>query len=360
MLIPSVLKNFDWKLNLAVFILMIASLLSLSSTGSEFFWKQIMWYGVGLLAAYFFFSFDWRAFINYKGVIFGIYIAIILLLLATYFFAPTVRGIRGWLTIGQFQFQVAELAKLSLIILYASFFSRHHVSIARTSNIIKSFLYFLIPGFLIAIQPDFGSALILFALWFGFLLVCGIKWRHLAAAMILFAVVGGVLWSYIFADYQKERIVGLFYPESDPLGVNYSTIQAKIAVGSAGFFGKGFKQGTQSQLGFLTEPQTDFIFSAFAEEWGIFGIIVLIVAFLVMIFSILKIGLLSSGNFGQFICLGTAILFSTQFLLNVGSNIGLTPVIGVTFPFLSYGGSSVLTNFALIGIIQSINFRRSL
>ena len=144
----------------------------------------------------------------------------------------------------------------------------------------------------------------------------------------------------------------------DPLGINYNVIQSKIAIGSAGFFGKGFGQGSQVQLGFLPEAQTDFIFAAFTEEWGMIAGIFLLVAFAVMVFRIIKIGLAADNNFSRFVCLGTVVLLIVQFVLNTGSNLGLTPVIGVTFPFLSYGGSSLLTNFILIGIIQSVFIRR--
>ncbi len=356
----SILKNFDWKLNFALVFIMAASLASLASTAPEYFWRQLLWQAIGIGLTVFLSVFDWRAFINYKGVILGIYALSVALLIITFFAAPVVRGIRGWIFIGPVQFQIAELMKLSLIILYANFFSRRHVSIARISNLLISFAYFLVPGVLIALQPDFGSALVLFCLWFGFLLVSGIKWRHLAVSAVVFAAIGTFLWTNVLADYQKQRITGLFRPERDPLGISYSAIQAKIAIGSAGTFGKGFGQGTQTQLGFLTEGQTDFIFSAFIEEWGILAGVLLLTAFFLMVFRILKIGLNAGGNFGQLVCLGAAILFTVQFLLNVGSNLGLTPVIGVTFPFLSYGGSSVLTSFALIGIIQAVNLRRSL
>ena len=166
------------------------------------------------------------------------------------------------------------------------------------------------------------------------------------------------MWQSILEDYQKERILGTLFPERDVLGINYSVSQSKIAIGSAGFFGKGFSQGTQTQLGFLPEAQTDFIFASLIEEWGLLGGMLIIVAFLVLIFRIIKIGLASDNNFNRFFCLGAIVLFGSQFILNIGSNLGITPVIGVTFPFLSYGGSSVLVNLILIGIVQSIIVRK--
>jgi len=354
----SLIKQLDWKLNSAVLFLALASLVSLLSAKTDLFWKQLIWWIIGIFLLFLIIRFDWRPFINYRGVVLGIYLTIIVLLLLTFLFAPTIRGTKGWLVLGSFQLQASELAKLALIILYAIFFSRRHIGIARISNLAISFVYFFIPAILVAIQPDFGSVLILFFIWFGFLLISGIRWRHLALLLIIFIVSGFLIWHNVLKDYHKERITGILFPERDPLGINYSVIQSKIAIGSAGIFGKGFGQGTQTQLGFLPEAQTDFIFAAIIEEWGLISAIFLIGAFVVLIFRIIKIGLTSNNNFNRFICLGASLLFITHFVLNVGFNLGLTPVIGVTFPFLSYGGSSLLTNMILIGIIQSINVRK--
>ncbi|MEK7657990.1 MAG: FtsW/RodA/SpoVE family cell cycle protein [Patescibacteria group bacterium] len=352
------LRRFDWPLNFSVLFLLSVGLLSLLSANQSLFYKQFLFLVIGLIFIFTIIRFDWRPFINHKGIILAIYFSVVLLLVATYFFAPVIRGVRGWLPLGPFQVQTSEFAKIALIIILAGFFSRKHIGIARISNLLASFIYFAIPGFLIILQPDLGSALILFFIWFGFLLVSGIYWRHLAVFSLIFLIAGAVMWTSFLKDYQKERILGLFSPERDPLGVNYSVIQAKIAIGSAGFFGKGFGQGTQTQLGFLPEAQTDFIFSAIIEEFGLIAGFLAIAAFTVLIFRIIKIGFGSDNNFSRFFCLGTSILFCAQFVLNVGSNLGLTPVIGVTFPFLSYGGSSLLTNLILVGIIQSIALKR--
>ena len=353
------LKSFDWKLNAAVFLLVLAGFMSLASADSDLFWKQALWLGIGLVFFIFIFIFDWRPFINYRGAIFGFYLFVVLLLLITYFFAPSIRGTKGWLVFGNFHFQVAELAKLSLIIFYAYFFSRKHIGIARISNLISSFFYFSIPAALIALQPDLGSVLVLFCIWFGFLLVSGINPKHLIVILIILSISGAIMWQYGLKDYQKERIMGFFFPGRDPLGINYNVIQSKIAIGSAGLFGKGFGQGAQVQLGFLPEAKTDFIFAAFIEEWGILAGFLLVAIFLFLVFKIVKIGTEADSNFTRFVCLGAAILFISQFIFNVGSNIGFMPVVGVTFPFLSYGGSSLLTNLVLISIIQSLFARHS-
>ncbi len=353
------LKSLDWKLNIAVLVLVAAGLTSLASTSPALFHKQIIWTAVSLVILFLLVIFDWRPFINYRGVVFGLYVFGIILLIATYFFAPSIRGVKGWIVFGSFQFQVSELIKLILIIFYANFFSRRHVGIAKVSNLFSSFIYFIVPAFLIAIQPDLGSALVIFALWLGFLLVSGIKWRHLLVAILIFAIFTGIMWCTVLENYQKDRVMGFFFPTRDPLGANYNVIQSKIAIGSAGIFGKGFGQGSQSQLGFLPEAQTDFIFAAFTEEWGLLGGFLLILIFTYLIYRIIRIGFDAENNFNRFFCLGAAILFIVQFVFNIGSNLALTPVIGVTFPFMSYGGSSLLTNFILLAILNSISMDRA-
>lgn len=353
-------KNVDWQLCLAVGVLLTASMASLASTSLPHFYRQIAWLGFGIILAYGVMRFDWRPFVNYRGIIMVLFLAVVLLLTLTLAVAPSVRGAKAWIVVGGFQFQPSEFTKLMLIILYARFFSRKHVGIARASNIVASFVYFLIPAFLIALEPDMGSVMTLFAIWFGFVLVSGMRIKHLLAAVLIFLLVAAALWQAFLKPYQRDRVLGFLFVERDPLGVNYNVIQSKIAIGSAGFFGKGFGQGTQAQLGFLPEAKTDFLFAAFIEEWGLVGGVVLVAVFAYLLFRVIAIGLAAENNFNRFVSLGAVIFWGTQFALNVGSNVGLTPVVGVTFPFLSYGGSSLLTNMLLVGILQSIWLRRPL
>ncbi len=353
------LRSQDWLLNAAVLFLAVCSLLILSSISTELFIQQVIWFGVGALIVAVFTLWDWRPLANYRWAIFLIYLFSILLLAVTYFVAPTIRHAKSWIVIGPVQLQTSEIAKVTLIILLAYFFAKRHIGIARLGVLAKSFFYFAVPAALVLIQPDLGSTLIIFFIWFGFLLVSGIHWRHLLIGLAALLVLLVLAWSFFLKPYQKERIIGTINPAYDPLGVNYSVIQSKIAIGSAGFFGKGYKQGTQVQLGFLPAAGTDFIFSSFMEEWGLFGGALVVGVFIFLLLRIIKIGIICHDNFSKLICLGTAIMFLAQFIINMGSALGLLPVIGVTFPFLSYGGSSILTNAMLIGIIQSAVTRSS-
>ena len=221
-------------------------------------------------------------------------------------------------------------------------------------NIVTSFIFFIIPAAIAVRLPDLGSALIFFGIWFGFLLLLGLPWRRVLITVAIFALAGVFVWNFVFRDYHRARIVGFFYPQQNSLGINYSVTQSRIAIGSAGFWGKGYGQGTQAELGFLSEPTEDFIFAAFIEEWGIFGGLVVLVAFFFLIWRILSIGSFAQENFAKCICLGVAIMLGVQFFLNAGSATGLLPVIGVTFPFLSYGGTSMFVDCFLLAIVNAI------
>ncbi len=356
--IRSTIRNIDWKLWAALGILLSAGLLSLASARPELFYKQLLWIVIGLGFVALFTVLDLRSFFGHASVSNIIYSITIALLLITFVIAPRINGNRAWLLLGPFQFQPSELAKLALIAVLAVFFAKRHIGIARWKIIIGSLLYAVLPALIIAAQPDMGSALIIMGIWLGFLLVSGIPLRRLIIAGLFFVIAFALLWTSVFKEYQKDRIIGLFQPQQDPLGANYNVIQSKIAIGAGGLTGRGFGQGTQTQLGFLPEAQTDFIFAAITEEGGAIAAVVVLGAFLWLIIRLLRIGMLVDGNVAKFLCLGTVVLFLIQFILNVGSVVGVLPVVGVTFPFVSYGGSSILVNLMLVGVIQSFYVKK--
>ncbi len=349
----------DWGLTLATISLMAMGLITLAANPEgALFWRQLVWAILALALIFGLPLINLRAILNYRWLILGIYFFVILLLVLTYFLAPAISGARSWLQIGTIQIQASEFMKAALIILLSSFFALRHVAIANPKVILISFLYFLVPTILVLSQPDLGTSLVLFGIWFGYLLVSELPLRYIMVALLSLIVVLALSWNFGLASYQKERIIGVFSPETDPLGVNYSVLQSKIAIGSAGFFGKGFSQGTQVQLGFLPAAHTDFIFSAFVEEWGLIGGLSLIAAFLYLIYRILQLGMRSYNNFAKFISLGTAITLFIHFSINLGAALGLLPVIGISLPLVSYGGSNLLTTAALIGIIAGVHERR--
>ena len=246
------------------------------------------------------------------------------------------------------------MVKVVLILILAKYFSRRHVEIANIKHVIISGLYAFIPFFLVFLQPDFGTAMIILLIWFGMILVSGISKKH------LFVVIGGgiviffLLWTFVFATYQKARISSFLDPLSDIQGTGYNAYQSTIAVGSGQFFGKGVGYGTQSRLQFLPEYETDFIFAAFSEEWGFVGSMIILLCYMLVIWRILGSARRGSSNFETLFGVGVAVMFFSHIAINVGMNIGLMPVTGITLPFMSQGGSHLLAEFAALGILMSM------
>ncbi|OGY61084.1 MAG: hypothetical protein A3G58_01870 [Candidatus Colwellbacteria bacterium RIFCSPLOWO2_12_FULL_46_17] len=350
--------RLDWGILGAVVVLIVAGLLTIAASDTGLFMKQLIWLSAALFLMLGLPFSNLRALFNYRWFIFGIYFSILLLLVITYLIAPVIHGARSWIVLGPFQIQPSEFMKAALIILFSSFFATRHIAIARLGIITTSFLYFFIPTVVVLLQPDLGSGLVLLGIWLGYLLLSGIPKKYILIGLLVFAIIGALAWGFLFADYQKARVAALFQPGEDPLGVNYSVAQSKIAIGSAGFFGKGFGGGTQVQLGFLPAAETDFVFAAFVEEWGFLGGFILVSAFVFLIYRLLKRGRESNSNMPRFVALGTVLVLLIHFIINMGSTLGLLPVIGIGLPFVSYGGSNLLTVAALIGILQSVTEKR--
>ena len=301
------------SLFLPVGILIAAGLVILSALSTHFFVLQLVWVLIGVGVIVFFTFVDARAIFNSRWVVWMLYGGSLLLLVAAYLVGPVIRNTKRWLVIGPVSIQPVEFLKIALIFLFANYFARRHLAVARWENIFTSFVFFVVPAAIAVRLPDLGSAVIFFAIWFGFLLLSGLPWRRIIAAVIIFALAGAFVWTYVFKDYHRARIIGFLDPNANALGINYSVTQSKIAIGSAGLWGKGYGQGSETQLGFLSEPTEDFSFAALIEEWGIVGGIVVVVAFLALIYQILRVGALADENFEKFICLGAAVMFGMQF-----------------------------------------------
>ncbi len=351
--------RLDWALVGALACLALASLLALGASSPEQFSRQVTWYVVAFALIIFGSLLNWRTLLSQAWFRYGVYGFSVTLLALAHVLPGTVRGTKSWIVIGGFQFEPSELAKFALIIVFSYFFSRHHVDAWRLKHILGSFAYLAVPIALVATFPDFGGTFILGSIWFGYLLFGGINVKRLGAGIGIGILLAGVLWVSFLKPYQKDRIIGFASPGNDPLGINYNVIQSKIAIGSAGVFGKGFQGGTQTQLHFLPEAQTDFIFSAFTEEWGIVGGSFVIAALMFVVYRVVRIGIAARDNFSKLFALGVGLFLISHFVVNVGSATGLMPVAGVTFPFLSYGGSNLLTVALLVSIMQSIKLESS-
>lgn len=298
--------------------------------------------------------FDYRALRHDPYALVVLYLIGVAALAGLLVFAPEIRGIQGWYRIGAITIDPTEYMKIVLIVLMAKYFSWRHVELFRVRTVLLSGFYFVVPSLLIFLQPDLGSALILFGIWIVMLLVSGMKMSHFLAIVGIAVLVLSVGWSVILQDYQKNRILSYLEPELDPLGIGWSQLQAKIAIGNGGVWGQGMGKGTQTQYGFLSEPQNDFIFAAIAEEFGLAGVFLMFVFFLVFLWRILRIGQAAESNFPRLFANGLAILFGVQIVVNAGMNLGFFPIIGIPLPLVSAGGSSLLMSFVGLGILQSM------
>lgn len=227
----------------------------------------------------------------------------------------------------------------------------------KLSHILVSGLYVLLPSALIFLKPDLGGAIILWFMWVGILLVSGIKLKHFLILFLCFILVAGFSYNVLLKPYQKDRIMAFLFPY-DVLGSSWSQTQTKISIGSGQILGEGLGNGSQVQYGFLPEPHTDFIFSVIAEEWGLIGITVFFAIYFIFIWRILKIAIYSDSNFPRLFAVGFAIVLISQFIINIGMNLSLLPVVGIYLPLVSYGGSGLIANFISLGILQSIKAHR--
>jgi len=352
-------KKLDWILTACTLFLVLIGILSIYSSsffrGSFLnFKKQSIFLIISFFLMILLSFFDWRALQENPRLILIIYCICLFGLLGLFFFTSESRGTKSWYKVGPITIDPIEFTKIVLIIILAKYFSSRHIEMYRVRHIFVSSLYVLIPFVLIFFQPDLGSALPLIMIWIGILIFSGIKTKHFLALILLFVLVSTFTWLFLLKDYQKMRVLNFFQPQLEPLGTGWSKTQARIAIGSGGIFGKGLFKGSQVQYGFLPEPQTDFIFAAICEEMGLVGAFIVLSLFFILIWRIIKIVISAQNNFQRFFASGFAVLLVFQFFIHIGMNLGLLPVVGISLPFVSYGGSSLINNFVALGILQSM------
>ncbi|MDO9399380.1 MAG: rod shape-determining protein RodA [bacterium] len=355
------LFKLDWVLIISISLLLIISLLiiySVSFSGATFnpanFQKQIISIIIGIGAMFFLSFFDYRLLNSHST---KLYFLMLIILTVVILFGKTVKGNTGWLEFFFFNFQPVELAKIIIVIFLASFLSKKKTQLSIVVRIIASIVLIFVPIFLIMKQPDLGSATIILASWLTLLLASGLNKKNLALLLIFGIMATSSSWFFL-KDYQKDRIINFIKPQNDPMGSGYNVIQATIAVGSGGIFGSGLGHGSQSQLNFLPEKHTDFIFSVITEELGLVGAMAIFVLFGIIFWRMKETARLARDNFGYLLTLGILSILFFQFFINVGMNIGVMPVAGVPLAFLSYGGSSMVVMLSAIGLIESVYLRR--
>jgi len=347
--------SIDWVLFFAIFPLIGVGLVTMYSfTGENYFFeKQIIWVAMSIIV-FFALSFVNFRFLKRTDFLVTVFLISVITLVSLLFFGNVVKGAQSWLSIGGFSIQPSDPVKLVIIMILAKYFSRRHIEIANVRHILVSGFYAFVPFILVLLQPDFGSAIIIFIIWLGMTMVSGISKRHLLFVFIAGVLSFSLLWSYGFTDNQKTRIVSFIHPLTDISGAGYNAYQSTIAVGSGKVLGKGIGYGTQSRLEFLPEYETDFIFAAFTEEWGFIGTTIFLLLFGIVIWRILKIALHGATNFEVLFGLGFAIFLMSHVIIHIGMNIGILPVTGLPLPFVSYGGSHLFTEFIGLGVLMGM------
>lgn len=345
----------EWPLFVLPTVLCLLGILTMHpfNDASSLAPKQLIWLSVSLVVYGVLSVLDMR-FIRRTSVIMAGYAFLVgilaLLLVATH----AIMGAKSWFTFRGFSLQPADLGKILFIALIAKYFSRRHMEIGDFRHIVVSGIYAAVPILLILLEPDLGTAAIFIMIWFGTILVSGISKKHLLIVGVSGLTLMTFLWFFGLHDYQRARIVTFVNPAADIHGKGYNAYQATVAAGSGQVFGKGIGYGTQSKLKFLPEYETDFIFAAFAEEWGFVGVVLVLILYGLILARLVAIAQRSATNFDSFFTIGVLIMLTSHIFIHAGINLGLLPVTGTTIPFMSYGGSHLLMEFAALGIVTSL------
>ncbi|MDO8524052.1 MAG: FtsW/RodA/SpoVE family cell cycle protein [bacterium] len=359
MSLRNIIRSANWRLILPAFLLSCFGLLSIFSSsiarGDFFnFKKQLAVVAISLVVAVAIGFMDLRFLKANSYLIFSLYILALISLAGLLVVAGQIRGIQGWYKFGSISFDPEPFVAIILIIVLSKYFSSRHVEISMLRSIIFSGIYVIVPVILVLLQPDLGSSLSLIVVWIGMILFSGIRTRHLILLVVSFGIVFVLAWNFYLHSYQKQRIIAFLNPSIDAKGVAWSANQSKIAIGNGGLLGQGIGHGSQTQYGFLSEPKTDFIFSAIAEEFGFLGIFILFVIFLALFWQIVSVVFHAHSNFTRLFAFGFAFLLLAQICINIGMCLGLFPVVGIPLPFVSYSGSFTLALYIGLGILISL------
>ncbi len=349
------IKDLDKTLAVTCFLLLLIGLSLIYSTSlnstSTIFNRQLIYSVLAIVLFFFFAYFDFRSLTKNSRYYYLFFIAALAILLIIGY---SVKGSSRWFNLGIINFQPAEFVKLVMVLVLGRFFALRRGEINTWKNILWSFVYVLIPMLLIAKQPDLGSALVIFCIWLGMLFFSTVNKKVFIYLFILFSIFGALSWNFLLHDYQKNRIETFFSPSANLQGQGYNVRQAIIAVGSGEFLGRGLGKGLQSQLRFLPERQTDFIFASASEELGFLGAAVILILYFILLFRLLVIFKISRDDISRFVIIGIFLMMLSQVVINIGMNIGVLPVTGIPLPMLSYGGSSLLTVAISMGIAEAI------
>jgi rod shape determining protein RodA len=354
------IRDFDWALLAialaicATGVLQIYSATHDSQPWEDAWWKQIVWIGAGLILMWVTTQVDYHTLMGQVPVLYGLIVA---LLIGTYLIGTTVFGSRRWIGYGGAKFQVSEFAKIVIILLVARYLSELKGDELESRELLKLAGLVGVPLLLVLKQPDLGTSLTYVPILAGGIFLAGLRWKYIAIIAVVVALALPIGWHFL-KDFQKARLVSFVDPAKDPKGSGYQVIQSKIAVGQGGMWGRGVTHGTQTQLRFLPVPHTDFIFSAFAEEHGFVGVVVVLVLYFLLLMQIVQNAQLAPDRSGLYICMGIAALILFHVLVNVGMVVGRMPVTGIPLPLMSSGGSNTLSIFLMLGLVNNVRLRR--
>jgi rod shape determining protein RodA len=352
-------QEIDWTLIGLVLLLTLLGVLFIYSSShylaTSYYLKQLIWLGLSLIAVFLVVALDYKFLVSFSIYLYFLVVAVLAGSLA---FARFVAGTRSWIRLGLLQVQPSEMAKVIMILVFARLFAEYKGRYLNTQSAALALLLAGVPLILIVLQPDLGTALTFLAIIGGALILAGMRRKTLLLLLALSLVIGVGGWNFGLKDYQKKRLTTLLNPQEDLRGSGYQIMQSKIAIGSGGLTGKGFMKGPQSQLRFLPARHTDFIFSVIGEEFGFLGVFIVTALYFLMLARMFMSVAKARDRAGVYVIFLASMLISFQFLINVLMIIGLFPVTGVPLPFLSYGGSSLLSNYIAVGLILNVKMRR--
>jgi rod shape determining protein RodA len=355
------LRELDWTLLLITFAICGLGVLQIFSAThdtvwKDAWWKQIVWVLSGLILLWITSRIDYHTLMNNVYIFYG---ASIVLLLAVFVIGAKVFGSRRWIPLpGGIKFQVSEFVKIVIILLVARYLADHKKEDLDWRDILKITGLVGLPMLLVMKQPDLGTSLCYLPALAAGVFFAGLRWKYLLIILVIAAILMPIVWGFFLKDYQKARLTTFIDPAKDPKGTGYQVIQSKIAVGSGGLWGWGVTRGSQTQLQFLPVPHTDFIFSAFAEEHGFVGVVVVLGLYFLLLMQIVQTAQMAQDRAGVYICMGVMTLLLFHVLVNVGMVVGRMPVTGIPLPLMSAGGSNIWSIFILLGLVNNVRSRR--
>ncbi len=358
----NIFKNIEWSILICTILLIIIGMIALFSATQENsqdeLKKQIIWLVVSIPIMIFVICIDYEVIVKISPIFYGIF----LILLVAVLFTESVNGATSWFNIGSFSFQPSEFAKIFVILTFAytvvKIQERGRDEISKPTKLILSLLVIAVPVLLIIKQPDYGTALAFLVATVFILYAAGIKKRYIIASILIVVISAPLLYFFVLPEHAKTRIDVFLNPNLDPRGAGYNILQSKLAIGSGQLFGMGLLKGNQTQLGFLYPKTTDFIFAVIGEEMGFVVTVAIVLIYVILITKAIFVAKTAKDDLGSYIAMGIAGIFLFHMVENIGMTIGLLPITGVPLPFVSYGGSSLLTNLILIALLLNISGRR--